>query len=158
MGEPIMQKINTKELKEIIALFEDAQLTRMELKTEGMELTLEKCSCRNGSPKEETATPSDSPDREKEENQEECTAEDEEILTITSPLVGTFYSSSSPDEEAFVTEGSETEEDTTVCLIESMKVFTEIPAGLSGVITEVLVKDGDFVEYDQPLFRIRAVK
>jgi acetyl-CoA carboxylase biotin carboxyl carrier protein len=73
---------------------------------------------------------------------------------IESPMVGTFYSSSSPDAPAFVQVGAAVRADTTVCIIEAMKVFTDIPAGLSGTITEVLVKSGQPVEFGQPLFRI----
>ena len=73
---------------------------------------------------------------------------------IESPMVGTFYSASSPDAPPFVSVGTTVRADTTVCIIEAMKVFTDIPAGVSGTITEVLVKNGQPVEFGQPLFRI----
>ncbi|MBI1831866.1 MAG: biotin/lipoyl-binding protein, partial [Planctomycetes bacterium] len=73
---------------------------------------------------------------------------------IESPMVGTFYSSSAPDAPPFVTAGSTVRPDSTVCVIEAMKVFTDIPAGLAGTITEILVKNGQPVEYGQPLFRL----
>ncbi len=73
---------------------------------------------------------------------------------IESPMVGTFYSASTPDAAPFAQAGTTVRADTTVCIIEAMKVFTDIPAGLSGTITEVLVKNGQPVEYGQPLFRI----
>ena len=73
---------------------------------------------------------------------------------IESPMVGTFYSSSSPDSPPFVSVGSTLRPDTTICIIEAMKVFTDIPAGLAGTIAEVLVKSGQAVEFGQPLFRI----
>ncbi|HEY2154946.1 MAG TPA: acetyl-CoA carboxylase biotin carboxyl carrier protein [Isosphaeraceae bacterium] len=75
-------------------------------------------------------------------------------VTIESPMVGTYYASSSPDAPAFVSVGSQVRPETTVCVIEAMKVFTDIPAGVSGTITEVLVKNGQPVEYGQPLFRL----
>lgn len=74
---------------------------------------------------------------------------------IESPMVGTYYASSAPDAPPFVSVGSVVRPDTTVCVIEAMKVFTDIPAGQSGTITEVLVKNGQSVEFGQPLFRIR---
>jgi acetyl-CoA carboxylase biotin carboxyl carrier protein len=77
-----------------------------------------------------------------------------EGVFIESPMVGTFYSASSPDSPPFVTVGSVVRPDSTVCVIEAMKVFTDIPAGLAGTITEVLVKNGQPVEFGQPLFRI----
>jgi acetyl-CoA carboxylase biotin carboxyl carrier protein len=73
---------------------------------------------------------------------------------IESPMVGTFYSSSAPDAPPFVILGSQVRPDTIVCVIEAMKVFTDIPAGIAGTITEILVKNGQSVEYGQPLFRI----
>lgn len=75
---------------------------------------------------------------------------------IESPMVGTFYSASSPDAPPFVQPGSAVRADTTVCVIEAMKVFTDIPAGLAGTIVEILVKNGQPVEYGQPLFRIET--
>ena len=75
-------------------------------------------------------------------------------IVIESPMVGTFYSSSSPDSPAFVNVGSAVRPDMTVCIIEAMKVFTDIPAGVAGTVTEVLVKSGQSVEYGQPLFRV----
>jgi acetyl-CoA carboxylase biotin carboxyl carrier protein len=77
-----------------------------------------------------------------------------EGVFIESPMVGTFYSASSPDSPPFVNVGSVVRPDATVCVIEAMKVFTDIPAGLAGTITEVLVKNGQPVEFGQPLFRI----
>jgi acetyl-CoA carboxylase biotin carboxyl carrier protein len=74
--------------------------------------------------------------------------------SIESPMVGTYYSSSAPDAAPFVTLGSQVRPDTIVCVIEAMKVFTDIPAGIAGTITEILVKNGQSVEYGQPLFRV----
>ena len=75
-------------------------------------------------------------------------------VVIESPMVGTYYSSSSPEAPSFVSVGSVVRPEATVCIIEAMKVFTDIPAGVSGTITEVLVKSGQPVEYGQPLFRV----
>jgi len=75
-------------------------------------------------------------------------------IVIKSPTVGTFYSGPNPDDPPFVTVGSKVQPDTTVCIVEAMKVFNEIPADVSGTITAVLVNNGDAIEYDQPLFRV----
>jgi acetyl-CoA carboxylase biotin carboxyl carrier protein len=82
------------------------------------------------------------------------TAPASKAVHIESPMVGTYYSASSPDQPPFVSVGTTVRADTTVCVIEAMKVFTDIPAGLGGVIAEVLVKNGQPVEFGQPLFRI----
>ncbi len=75
-------------------------------------------------------------------------------VTIESPMVGTYYASSSPDAPPFVSVGGPVRAETTVCVIEAMKVFTDIPAGVNGTITEILVKNGQPVEYGQALFRV----
>ena len=75
-------------------------------------------------------------------------------VVIESPMVGTYYSSSAPDAPIFVSVGSTVQPATIVCIIEAMKVFTDIPAGVSGTIAEVLVKSGQAVEFGQPLFRV----
>ena len=73
---------------------------------------------------------------------------------VKSPLVGTFYSSPSPDEPPFVLVGQEVREGDTLCIIEAMKVMNEIKAEKSGVIKEILAENGQPVEYGQPLFVI----
>lgn len=85
----------------------------------------------------------------------ESGAAEAKTLVIESPMVGTYYASSSPETPPFVAVGSRIGVDATVCIIEAMKVFTDIPAGVSGVIVEVLVKSGQPVEFGQPLFRVR---
>ncbi len=77
------------------------------------------------------------------------------LVAITSPMVGTFYSSPNPDSPLFVNVGAAVTPDTTVCLIEAMKVFNEIKAEQSGTVEKVLVKSGQAVEYGQKLFMIR---
>ncbi|MFN9077084.1 MAG: acetyl-CoA carboxylase biotin carboxyl carrier protein [bacterium] len=79
----------------------------------------------------------------------------EALPAIESPMVGTFYATPGPDKAPFVTVGSKVGPDTTVCLIEAMKIFNEIKAETSGTVEEVLVKSGQPVEFGQPLFRIR---
>ena len=74
--------------------------------------------------------------------------------TIDSPIVGSFYRYSAPGVDAFVKIGSKVEPDTTVCIIEAMKVMNEIKAEKSGVIKEILAENGQPVEYGQPLFVI----
>ena len=74
---------------------------------------------------------------------------------ITSPMVGTFYSATTPDAPPFVSIGQEVTEDTVVCIIEAMKVMNEIKAETRGVIAEVVAENGKPVQYGQPLFRVR---
>lgn len=80
--------------------------------------------------------------------------DDSKFVTIKSPMIGTFYRSSSPDKDAFVSVGDMIGEDSTVCIIEAMKLFNEIEAEVKGKIVKVLVDDATPVEYDQPLFLV----
>lgn len=75
--------------------------------------------------------------------------------TITSPMVGTFYSRPAPDKEAFVNVGDRVETGQVVCILEAMKLFNDVEAEISGEIVEVLVADGDLVEYGQALFSVK---
>ena len=81
-------------------------------------------------------------------------AADDNSVYILSEAVGTFYARPKPDKPTFVSVGDQINEGTIVCLIEAMKLFNEVPAGMSGTIKEVLVKDGDPVDHGMKLFRI----
>jgi acetyl-CoA carboxylase biotin carboxyl carrier protein len=76
-------------------------------------------------------------------------------ITINSPTVGTFYSAATPEDSPFVSVGTKVSAETVVCIVEAMKVFNQIPAEVSGTVVAVLVKNGDSVEFGQPLFRVR---
>ncbi|MHC4843578.1 MAG: acetyl-CoA carboxylase biotin carboxyl carrier protein [Planctomycetota bacterium] len=83
------------------------------------------------------------------------TEEDEDLIEITSPIVGTFYAKPGPDSENFVEVGSHVERNTIVCILEAMKVMNEIKAEISGTIVEIMVENGQAVEYGQVLFKVK---
>ena len=74
---------------------------------------------------------------------------------VTAPMLGTFYSSPKPGSPAFVAVGDTVEPDAVVCIVEVMKLMNSVQAGVSGTVTEVYAKDGDLVEFGQPLFAVR---
>jgi len=79
------------------------------------------------------------------------------VEEITSPMVGTFYRASGPDSEPFVTVGAEIDDEDTICIIEAMKVMNEIKSEeVRGTIVEILVEDGEPVEFGQPLFLVKT--
>lgn len=80
------------------------------------------------------------------------------LITIKSPMIGTFYRASGPDKDPFVTVGQTISTGDTICIIEAMKLFNEIEAEISGKIVKVLVDDATPVEYDQPLFLVEPSK
>ncbi len=78
-----------------------------------------------------------------------------DFIVVTSPLVGTFYRSPSPDASAFVELGSAVRKGQTVCIVEAMKLMNEVETESEGIVAEVLVENGSRVEYGQPLFHLR---
>lgn len=138
--------MNIKEIEELIHVFEQSKLTS--LKVQDNEQTIEMAM------KETAVSSVTEPEAVKPVVTTVAAAAKEE--TIVAPMVGTFYMAAHPGEEPFVHVGSDVTEDTTVCVLEAMKVFTEVPADMCGKITEILVKDGEFVEYGQPLFKVQC--
>jgi acetyl-CoA carboxylase biotin carboxyl carrier protein len=84
-------------------------------------------------------------------------AKADNLITIKSPMIGTFYRKSSPDKPSFVEVGDEVTPGKVVCIIEAMKLFNEIESEVSGKIVKVLADDASPVEYDQPLFLVEPV-
>jgi acetyl-CoA carboxylase biotin carboxyl carrier protein len=80
--------------------------------------------------------------------------DDSKLITIKSPMIGTFYRSSGPDKDPFVSVGTSVQKGDKVCIIEAMKLFNEIESEVSGKIVKVLIDDASPVEYDQPLFLV----
>ncbi|MGG3560968.1 acetyl-CoA carboxylase biotin carboxyl carrier protein [Neobacillus rhizosphaerae] len=82
-------------------------------------------------------------------------ADTSNLHKITSPMVGTFYASPTPDADVYVKAGDKVSKDSIVCIVEAMKLFNEIEAEVNGEIVEILVKNGQLVEYGQPLFLVK---
>lgn len=78
------------------------------------------------------------------------------LVTIESPMLGTFYRAEAPGAAPFVELGAEVGPETTVCIVEVMKMMNSVPAGLSGTIEEVVAENGQLVEFGEPLFRVRV--
>ncbi|MDP6858333.1 MAG: acetyl-CoA carboxylase biotin carboxyl carrier protein [Verrucomicrobiales bacterium] len=145
--KPPNSTIDLDKIKELIKLMEDHELTAFELEDAGFKVRLEK-----GGSQEQIIAPIAAPEPAAEPATEKILAEDTE--QITSPMVGTFYKSPSPDADAFVKVGDAVDEGTVVCIIEAMKVMNQIKAEKSGVIQRILVDDASPVEFGQGLFVI----
>ena len=145
------------ELSDIFALlerFESSSIQRMELRMEDFRLELDKNAAVTVAPvaaapvaAAPVAAPSAAPAPAAAPK-----AEAPAGPTINAPLVGTFYSAPSPDAAPFVVKKGQT-----VCILEAMKMMSEVPSPADGVVEEILVRDGELVGYDQPLFRLREV-
>ncbi len=143
-------------IRRLIELMQEHDLSEIDLRGEDQRIRLR----RGSEPVQLTATPAPAnlPADTTPVVTEGQRAEDKNIVLIKSPMVGTFYAGSSPDAEPFITVGDHVSPDTTVCIIEAMKVFNEIPAEVSGTIIAVLVENEESVEYGKPLFKVDTSK
>lgn len=157
--------MDIKEIKQIVDLMKRSDLTEFEL--EEKELKLRICRSNgisaygNGSaaPMVVTAAPPPAavaPVAAPAPAAEAPAKDEPGVSVIKSPMVGTFYRSPSPDSPAFVDIGAKVKADSVVCIIEAMKVMNEIHAEVSGTIVELLVENGQAVEYGQALFKVKA--
>lgn len=162
--------LKVQEIREIIKLVDQSSINEFTYETNGTKVSMKKAGENvvvqskpvvqvekdmTSVPVQQVATP-----QVKQETVEKTEAPVTEAKSnfdyeITSPMVGTFYSAPNPDSEAFVTVGSSVSKDTVVCIVEAMKLFNEIEAEVNGEIVEILVENGELVEYGQPLFRVK---
>ncbi|MFF2175508.1 acetyl-CoA carboxylase biotin carboxyl carrier protein [Lysinibacillus sp. NPDC058147] len=161
-----------QEIREIIKLVDSSSIDEFVYEVDGAKVKLKK----NGvvvtetvAPKKEVvapvvqqsepvapATPAPAKVEEAPAASTSTTNNDPSLHKIVSPMVGTFYQSPNPDSPAYVKVGDKVGNETIVCIVEAMKLFNEIEAEVQGEIVEVLVKDGELVEYGQPLFLVKA--
>lgn len=142
------------ELKSLIEFMNENGLAELEIEQEGKKVRLVKFG---GGLREMAAMPAYMPvvpGAPAGIAQQAAPAQPSNIVDVKAPMVGTFYRSPSPDSDPFVEVGAQVNHDTTVCIIEAMKVMNEIHAEVSGKIVEVLVENGQPVEYGQPLFKV----
>ncbi len=152
-----VRKMQIDQIKELIQLLDQSSVHEMELETSDFKLSLKKetQSVMSAPVMQAQAVTPSAPAPQVEEKIEEATQEKASYRTITSPMVGTFYSRPAPDKEAFVNVGDRVETGQIVCILEAMKLFNDVEAEISGEIVEILVADGDLVEFGQPLFSVK---
>ena len=145
-----------KEIKRIVELMKNNDLTKFSMKDEGFELTLRRGGDQQVVVAAAVAPVAAAPAPVAAAPAGEAPAADENdgLIEIPSPIVGTFYSKPAPDADAFVQVGDEVSEDTVVCVVEAMKVMNEIKAEVKGVIKEILIDDTTPVQYGQSLFLV----
>lgn len=141
--------LELSEIKDLIQTLEHSTLNKINLKFSDGEILLEKNSSGTVSPHIQ--------DKEKSNSSMPMNVSEEKTEEIIAPMVGTFYSSPEPNVPSFVKIGTKVQPNTVVCVLEAMKLFSEIEAQTEGEIVEILVKDGDFVEYGQPLFKVKPI-
>ena len=151
--------MDLNELKDLISLLEDSGLSELEIEEEGRRIRLTKqhgAVVSMGAPPV-YAAPVAMPaaDAAPAPAAAPTTPADEGLVTIDSPMVGTFYGSPAPGEPLFVQPGDRVTADQTVCIVEAMKIMNEVAAKVAGTIERVLVENGEPVEFGQPLFAVR---
>ncbi|MCD6098876.1 acetyl-CoA carboxylase biotin carboxyl carrier protein [bacterium] len=146
--------MNLKNIQKLIKLVEESDIGEIEISYfMGRRIRISKHPKAAPQPqerREEKVEEKPAPPPEIDENIEEK----EGLVSISAPIVGTFYRAPAPDAEPYVKVGDHIEEDTVVCIIEAMKLFNEIKAEIRGTIKQILVENGQPVEYGQTLFLV----
>ncbi len=155
--------MDIKLIKQVIDLMKRSEIAEFEYEEEGLKLRLsskgnEAPQIIQAAPVAQTAAPfpTSPAAAPAEEAAAPAAAAEEGISVVKSPMVGTFYAAASPESPPFTKVGAKVSADSIVCIIEAMKVMNEIQAELSGTITEVLVENGEAVEFGQPLFKVKT--
>jgi len=146
-------------LGQLTALMKENKLTELEIEQDGLRVHLKKEDCK---PARDSgggvAAPLVQPTSNGAGADSGQPSPDTGLHTITSPMVGTLYRAASPDADSFVEIGDLVDEDTVVSVIEAMKVFNEIKAECEGKVVDILIGNGEAVEFGQPLFLIEPTK
>lgn len=140
--------LNLAEIQALIKTLDNSSIEKFEYECDEYRLSLKKGASK-------VAAKATQPEHVVEEAADDADAK--ELIEITAPMVGTFYSASEPGAEPFVKVGSKIETDSVICILEAMKLFTEVEADVTGEIVEIFAKDGELVEYGQPLFSVKAI-
>lgn len=161
--------MKAKEIQELLDFIANSGLAEVNIETEQFKISVKKHSdistriietpVQQFIPAQPVTTPQvqqqvSQPAQEAPKKDEPAKTQDKNLITIKSPMIGTFYRSSSPDTPAFVNVGDTISPGKTVCIIEAMKLFNEIESEVSGKIVKILVENASPVEYDQPLFLV----
>ncbi|MGG0823016.1 acetyl-CoA carboxylase biotin carboxyl carrier protein [Paenibacillus turicensis] len=160
--------LKLSEIKELIELVDKSTLQELEIENEGSRLSIRKASPQFAPVMTQPMVMSPSAGLNMPEvtvsevntsgsagETTVATPDTSHLHTIVSPMVGTFYRSSSPDANPFVNIGDKVGDKTTVCIIEAMKLMNELEAEVKGSIVDILVENGQLVEYGQPLFLVK---
>jgi acetyl-CoA carboxylase biotin carboxyl carrier protein len=157
---------HVNEIRELVKMIDNSSIGELSIKTDNnSKITIKKHEeiitdpqpvKKQPIPKHEATKTVEKIER-KEEKKVESVSSNQDVHEIASPMVGIFYRSPSPDDAPYVQVGDEVEENKVVCIVEAMKLFNEIEAEVKGEIVEVLVKNGELVEYGQPLFHVKKI-
>lgn len=154
--------IDYREIENLIKALDKSSLTNLALESEGLKISLSKDTSEkivylnndevvNSGTMHQNLESSITLSSEVRDIEDGC----EGLVSIKSPIVGTFYSKPAPDKDPYVNEGYEVKKGQVVCIIEAMKLMNEVKSDFTGEIVKVLVNDGDLIEYGQEIFLIK---
>lgn len=159
--------MNINEINELLKLIDNTNLGYVKLETNDLKLEVSKNIINdNITDKPNLISQKNINENNESESEEETTLtekydignlDEENLTTIESPLMGTFYASPAPDKDVFVRVGDIVNVGDTLCIVEAMKMMNEITSDIYGEIVEILVKNEELVEYNQPIFKIKAL-
>ncbi|MCT2346271.1 acetyl-CoA carboxylase biotin carboxyl carrier protein [Niallia taxi] len=157
--------LKIEEIKDLINLINDSNISDFVYENEGAKVEIKKnrpevqaiAAVSAPAQQVQAVQPQAAQVVQEEVAQAPAVSSNENLHKVTSPMVGTFYQSATPDAAAYVSVGDKVSKDTVVCIVEAMKLFNEITAEVEGEIVEILVKDGELVEYGEPLFLVKAL-
>lgn len=141
------------EIKKLIDLMADMALTEIEVEESGRRIRIRK-DLPSGTEKIVVASPPRPMEKEPVSQSETKKEADGKLVTIRSPIVGTFYKSPSPDADPYTDIGDLVKKGQILCIVEAMKLMNEIESDVEGKVVEICVEDGSAVEYGEPLFKI----
>ncbi|MGZ4311051.1 MAG: acetyl-CoA carboxylase biotin carboxyl carrier protein [Solirubrobacteraceae bacterium] len=145
------------DVREILRIIDESEdLNELSIETDGFRLHVRKGPPATADARSDDVLPRTPPERAPGPAAPPARAPsaDNGLATIPSPMLGTFYRAEAPGAAPFVEVGARVEPDTTVCIIEVMKMMNSVPAGVSGTIAEIVSENGQLVEYGDPLFRV----
>ena len=142
------------DVREILRIIDESELDELSIETEGFSLHVRKGQGVADTPSEGWPRQQASQGTSAPPESVKPIAPSDGLDTILSPMLGTFYRAEAPGAAPFVELGAQVGPDTTVCIIEVMKMMNSVPAGVSGVIAEIVPDNGQLVEYGEPLFRV----
>ena len=154
--------LNVKDIKELIEAIDKTSIQQFEMEDGSSKIKISKCKEVSSAAIYSAPAPQAAPVQAQPSAVAETPAavaepkeEADDVYIVKSPIVGTFYASSSPNADPFVEVGAKVSKGATLCIVEAMKIMNEIESEEDGEVVEVLVKNEDIVEYGQPLMKIR---
>ena len=152
--------MNLNEIKELIDKIDSSNIAYFEVKVDNSYIKMDKSLTRNLLEEKKASNPEEKNEsiskvEEVKSQPKEEIIQDEDLYLVTSPMVGTFYESPGVGEKSYVSIGSKISSGDVLCIVEAMKLMNEIESEVSGEIVDILVQNGNMVEYGQPLFKVR---